>query len=226
MWPRTLTTSIGMDEEAFTEAFIKALHNEAVLSTLKEIFTLGLRKEISELKELVKAKETKIKELEKQVCNLELNCDALEQYSRRNSIRISGLKENEHENPVETALDLINNKMDIDMTTSALDRVHRIGKKKEGTTRPLLVKFATYRERYRVYKAKQRLKSEGTTRIFVNEDLTRKRSLLLYKARQMKRRKLIQDCWSYDGQILIKDSRGKVIPINSDDDLENFNNDH
>ena len=173
MWPRTLTNSIGMDEESFTKAFIKALQNANVVSTLKDIFSIELRKEITELKQLVKDKETKIKDLEKQVCELESSVDSLEQYSRRNSLRISGVPEKEHESPVEVALELINKQMNVEMDHSALDRVHRVGRIKDGTSRPLLVKFATYRERHRVYRAKKTLKSNNSNRIFVNEDLTR-----------------------------------------------------
>ena len=130
------------------------------------------------------------------------------------------MEEKEFENPVDVALDVINNKMKIEMDFSAFDRVHRIGQKKVGSKRPLLVKFATYRERHRVFRAKQRLKSDNAERIFVNEDLTRKRSLLLYRARQLKKSKQIHDCWSNDGQVLIKDIHGKVIPINSELELD------
>lgn len=220
MWPRTLTNSIGMDEDTFTKAFIKALQNESVVNSLKTMFTMELQREINELKRLVEQKDNKIKELEKHVSDLDMNCDSLEQYSRRNSVRVYGIVEKEFENPVDVALDLINNKLKIDMNMSALDRVHRIGKKKNDAVRPLIVKFATYRERNRVYRAKQRLKSDNTERIFLNEDLTRKRSLLLYQARQLKKRKRINDCWSFDGQVLIKDIRGKVTPINSQHELD------
>ena len=78
MWPRTLTGAMGMDEESFIKAFVKALQNEAVISSMKLMFNAELRNEIGELKELVQEKERKIEELEKKVCDLELNCDALE----------------------------------------------------------------------------------------------------------------------------------------------------
>ena len=165
----------------------------------------------------MKDKETKIKDLEKQVCELESSVDSLAQYSRRNSLHILGVPEKEHESPVEVALELINKQW---LDHSALDRVNRVGRIKDGTSRQLLVKFATYRERHRVYRAKKTLKSNNSNRIFVNEDLTRRRSSLLYKARQLKKTKHIMDCWSYDGQILIKVSHGEVIPINSPLELD------
>ena len=65
MLPRTLTNSIGTDDESSTKAFNKALQNANVVSTLKDIFSVELRTEINELQELVKDNQTKIMYLEK-----------------------------------------------------------------------------------------------------------------------------------------------------------------
>ena len=56
--------------------------------------------------------------------------DALEQYTRRNSLRISGLKELQNENPLQVILTLWNSRLRVkpEVTISDIDRVHRIGK--------------------------------------------------------------------------------------------------
>ena len=39
--------------------------------------------------------------------------------------------------------------------------------------------------------------------VYISEDLTQMRSRLLYVARTIKRERKIQDCWSYDGRIVV-----------------------
>ena len=220
MWQRALTKKIGMDEEQFVKAFIKALQTDAVMDILKQAVTDKLSLEIRELKDLLKEKDHKIKQLQKQVSELENKADGLEQYSRRNSLRIFGIKEKEFENPVDVALKIINDEMGLEMKTDSLDRVHRVGKKPtNGSSRSLLVKFTTYRDRDKVFRNRSRLKNAETGRIYVNEDLTRLRANLVYKARKLKREKKLDDCWTHDGQVLIKDKHGRVKAVNSEADL-------
>ena len=122
-----------------------------------------------------------------------------------------------------------------------LDRVHRISKDEEGKDRVILVKFATYRSRQRVFKERRCLRlntrnvqaaangdrngynNEKTTnsKIFINEDLCKVRSQLLYTARQAKKRREIADCWSFDGRIIIKDLKGSIKSISNLDELKN-----
>ena len=220
MWPRALTKAVGMEKDDFSKAFIKALQNDTVVATLKKVLIGDLHKEIQELKCLLVEKDQTIKELQDSVKHLELKSDGLEQYSRRNSLRNHGIEEKDHESPVDLIMKLTNEDLGLDMQPSVLDRVHRVGKKTDsGRSRPLLVKFATYRDRDKVYKAKSRLKGNSRGQIYVNEDLTRPRAQLLYRARQLKKGKRILDCWSHDGQVLIKTSHGRVVPVNSEEEL-------
>ena len=62
-------------------------------------------------------------------------------------------------------------------------------------------------------------KGRGTQKIFINEDLTKYRAQLLYQARTLKRQKKIEDCWSWDGSILIKNKAAKIIPVTNELDL-------
>ena len=57
------------------------------------------------------------------------------------------------------------------------------------------------------------------SKVFITEDLTRTRQYVLWKARCAKRNKRIKDCWSNDGQILVKDNAGKVNLIKSPQDV-------
>ena len=99
-----------------------------------------------------------------------------------------------------SALEMINNRMKIKppVKPHELDRVHRVGRLQEHKTRAVLVKFATYASRHRVYSERRRLNprrniegTEQTTtdnetaghdlpRIYINEDLSKVRSGLLF----------------------------------------------
>ena len=173
------------------------------------------------LKALLEKKDQEIESLKTRVGQLENEQDALQQYSRRNSIRISGLLETPNEDPVEVSIDLFNNSMKLAIKLDDIDRAHRVGKRVEGKTRPFLVKLTSYRARRSIIGARRILRDTGEDRpkVFVNEDLTQKRATLLFKARTKKREKRIHDCWSYDGRIVILDNVSKIHTVVSDEEL-------
>ena len=180
--------------------------------------------------------------------DLEVALDDHEQYSRRNSLRLFCLVESENEDITKRTIDALNESMNPKLSPplrlEEIDRIHRVGPR-DKPSRPVLVKFATYASRRRIYKAmvglnpnpcrwderadasssvdtdltgtagKPHEQSQGTRTqvLFLNEDLTQTRARLLYNCRVAKRKKLINDCWSSDGTILIKNIANKVIVI-------------
>ena len=104
-----------------------------------------------------------------------------------------------------------------------LDRTQRVGPKHDlvGKPRPLLVKFATYRTRNCVFKARAnlRLSKPPQPQVFVNEDLSKSRARLLWSARQQKHQSNRNDCWSADGRILVKNKANKMALIQNENDL-------
>ena len=56
----------------------------------------------------MKTKDNEIQVLKYRINELENLSDCQEQYSRRNSLRISGISENDHEDIVQVSLDLFN----------------------------------------------------------------------------------------------------------------------
>ena len=108
------------------------------------------------------------------------------------------------------------------LTPEEVDRVHRIGPRPTSNRpgpRPVILKLATYRTRARIFSKRTNLRNSHTS-VYINEDLTKTRAQLLWKARGMKRRQAIEDCWSHDGQILIKNKNGKIIPVKNDTQLD------
>ena len=56
-------------------------------------------------------------------------------------------------------------------------------------------------------------KEDNDIPVFVNEDLTKSRSYLLWTARKAKRNSKIQDCWTIDGNVMIKDNRNVIRQV-------------
>ena len=80
-----------------------------------------------------------------------------EQYSRRNCILIQGLKEEMNEIIDDRALKLFRQELNEDVLLADLDRTHRIGKKRDSSCKPhpVIVKFARYNIREKVFKSKK-----------------------------------------------------------------------
>ena len=131
---------------------------------------------------------------------LESKIDLQEQYSRRNCILTHGIAENKEENTDQQAIDFINDSLDIKINEIDIDRSHRIGRydKAKKKARPIIVKFARYNVRGRVFREKRKLKGTGKS---ITESLTTKRTGQLNDARE---KYGFNNVWSYDGKILYK----------------------
>ena len=166
MWTRTLRKSLSenmaMDPNEFIKVLIVALNDKTIQDKLQDVISSDLKKEIAHLNDNLSKKDQVIKDLENKVSVLEFKYDELEQYSRRNSLRITGLSENDNEDPCETTLNLFD-RMDINPKISIedIDRVHHVGPKRGDNPRQMLIKFANYRARHRVFKARSVLRKDG-----------------------------------------------------------------
>ena len=170
VWSRRMSTTMGSPED-FKKALKDTFTDPEVLEFFKAAFSLALKDEIDGLKseigilrtemgtlrEVVKAKDNTIKNLQDKVKTLETDFDDLEQYSRRNSVRISGIPEKAVDNIEERVMDLFQHKMGVDNSITDVDRMHRVGRR-GNKPRAVLVKFASYRARQAVFQAKRYLK--------------------------------------------------------------------
>lgn len=130
----------------------------------------------------------------------------LEQYSRRNCLLIHGIDENGPQSEVDcvhAAVDIFRGTLNLEITPACIDRAHRIGVKKQDKKRPIIVKFVSYFHRRLVFTNKKLLKGSGT---HITESLTGFNFQLLTEARRMFG---IQNVWTIDGRIIIKDGDKK-----------------
>ncbi|KAB0800560.1 hypothetical protein PPYR_06300 [Photinus pyralis] len=130
--------------------------------------------------------------------------DALEQYSRRNNLRLFGIKECSNENPDQLAIEVIQQKLNVNIELRDIDRSHRVGLPRDGKSRAILIKFVSYRLRAEVFKKKKLLKG---THYSIKEDLTKSRLSLLQEAAS---RYGGHNVWSYDGRVMVNYKNKKV----------------
>ena len=109
---------------------------------------------------------------------------------------IHGLTETKTEDTDEMVLDVINNKLNIEMSQKSIDCSHRLGKRKDPGQKPwaIIVKFTRYKDRHYVFRNKL-LKGTG---ISVIESLTLKRMEHLRKAREQHGS---ANAWTLDGKM-------------------------
>ena len=154
--------------------------------------------------------------------------DRANQYSRRNNLRISGVPESNDEDTDSLVLSLADS-IGTGLVIDEIDMSHRVDRPANhpsivGKPRDILIKFSTYRSRQKLYKRKAQLKPRGHPHCYVNDDITRQRSALLFNARKLKRDRLIQEAWSSDGNVLIKDNSGRIHQVVTDQDLDAYGN--
>ena len=163
-----------------------------------------LERERKEKDELINSLQIEVSSLKVEVKNLEKEADGQEQYSRRNCLLIHGLTEAKAEDTDEMVLDVINSKLNIEMSQTSIGRSHRFGKRKGPGQKPraIIVKFTRYNDRHSVFSKKKLLKMTG---ISVTESLTLKRMEHHKKAREQHG---FANVWTLDGKIMFKGNDG------------------
>jgi hypothetical protein len=183
--------------EAVVQRAVKAAV-EAALATFNEV--------ISKLQEDVAALQRKLTDTNERLAE---RTDELEQYQRRDNLRIFGVKETTAESTDELVVQICREKLGVELPSDAISRSHRVGRRLEPGAdgrerhRPIIVRFNTYRTRRTVFEAKKRLKGTGVT---IREDLTQLRQELYRRAVTQFG---LRNVWTQDGRVLWVDKNGK-----------------
>lgn len=153
--------------------------------------------------------------------------DRLQQYSRRESVRIVGIPScpGETAEQVEEKAIKVLNDAGAKVKREDIAVTHRAGKEKKGS-RPIIVKFVSRRTRNEVTNKKKQLKEkEGYKRVFILDDITPLRARLLAYIKNLE---CVERAWTVDGRIfcakksppgLAPDDRPKPVIIKTPDDL-------
>ena len=149
----------------------------------------------------------------------------LRQYSRRTNLLIHGVEETDQPGTKEDTdtkvTEIFHQRLELnnEFVPKDISRSHRLGKRQNGKTRPIIVRFTSYRAKKMVFDVKKKLKNSG---ISVTENLSPER-YILYKQCWEKYGK--ENCWTLDGRIncllqeLGNDGKRKLIVVTKESDL-------
>ena len=187
----------------------------ALATRIATIVADKINRRLENLEKELTDKDARIEQLEQAV-------DNLEQYSRRSSVRITGIVEHKDGEQIDKIITDLFNDMDMPLKMDHINRAHRIGPRKSATnknhSRQIIVQFKDYKSKNDFIKARKRLRTKRSN-VYISEDLTQKRARLLFLCRTLKKQHKILDCWSYDGRIVIKDLKGTIKTVSRDDEL-------
>ena len=183
--------------------------------------------ELNERNETVSDLQAQVKFLQTEVDRVSLDMNHLEQYGRRNSLRISNFAYDKDKNmsePVLTAdvVGFLNDKVlpeTSKILTSDVERCHPVGLPNTKGYRQILIKFTSYQIKQLVYSNKKSLKNNlnGT---FISEDLTRFNHNLVKSLSGLKKDKKINSYWTMNGRIFVKkDADDDPCKILTHDDI-------
>ena len=138
------------------------------------------------------------------------NVDALEQYGRRENLRIYGSSESkEKQDDGENIVFELAKELNINLKSCDIQRAHRLGKKKktaDAKPRQVIVRFLSYKKRNEFLKAKSRLRdSKHFPNAFITEDIIPLRSKLLHYVKNKCSGKFVL-CHTINGRIRMKKS--------------------
>ena len=162
-----------------------------------------------------------------QVRCLHYQNDALEQYQRRESLRIFGVKEDLNETAEATEAKALGvmKETGARVADSDISACHRVGKPRDGS-RAIIVKFISRKTRQDVVSKKKNLKGKAAfSKVYVNDDLTVLRQRLLGYVKSLE---CVESAWTSGGRILAmkktppglpQADRTRPIVIESPDDL-------
>ena len=129
--------------------------------------------------------------------------NVLEQYTRKENVKIYGVKEQKDENVIDVVLGVAK-EMGAELSRADLSVCHRLGKPNDNgdgrmKSRTIIARFTRRDAKTTFMKAKKNLrKKEETKNIFVNDDLTRVRSKVF---QELRRDPNIVKTWTIDGKI-------------------------
>ena len=193
-----------MGPEELRKALLAAITDPEVIAVLKtQIIDPAIEKAVLEA---TQAKDREISVLKEELKATKQKMNELEQYSRRNCLIISGLPESSGED-VSKLVKQLCRAAGVDIDTIDIDAAHRLGKPTKSKPRNVIVKFTTFVKRQQLYAARKQLRSAEPPAdsvlsravldgCFVSEQLTAQNATTMYAARQMRAKDKLCHTWT------------------------------
>ena len=210
-------------EEALGDPQIQAKLKATVKAANHDLLEVvaSLRDEVRSLRGALADRDTTIAALQSEVQVLQDDYDALEQYGRRNGLRISGIPEQVNEDTTTAIVNLANDVLKVEppLQCDDISISHRLRKPRNARPHepaPIIVRFLRRTDRNRVISERKQLKDYNQDRdfkIYVNEDLTTRRAKLFAKMRTLQKKRLLKQAWTYNGNIKVMMPNGEIKNI-------------
>ena len=173
----------------------------------------------SALAEVLETSNTKVEQMQQMSLMMKYDIDKLEQYSRRESIRISGIgaQVGEKEEDIIEAVVQIAKDIDVIIQPNDISVAHRVGKA-NASGRSVLCRFVSRQVRDKVMKSRKKLKDlpnhKGKT--YLNDDLTTMRARLMAYTKGLPN---VQRVNTSNGKIHCNTKDGNHVIVDTPDDL-------
>lgn len=159
-----------------------------------------LQKTLSEKEKEIGDLHESVNTLKKENCELLRQMNDLENYQRRDNLRISGIPEEASENPSKTVCDLLVKK-GFNVKENDLHIVHRVGRKTSARPRAMIVRFFNRNTRNTVIRERRKLKGSG---FVISEDV----SILTMKTLMRIQKNEELNAWIWNGQVCARHKNG------------------
>ena len=201
------------EDPEFVEKFQKTVIIPAVEAAVAAA-NLQSDQKITELEEELTKTQKELDNTNQELAAARRRLDAIEAYSRRNCLTISGVPEREGESTDQLVADIAK-AAGVTIALTDLDRSHRIGQQKQGRHRNIVVKLLSYNVRQRLYEARRDLPArrvpdhpvltrEVLQGVYITDLLTQKAQHLLYIGRQLKKKGKISAAYSTNGAVKVR----------------------
>lgn len=187
----------------------------------------ALKKEISAVQESMKTLTDENIALRKELINtkqtinkLETKVNDLEQYTRRNNLRVFGVPDTgvweTAEQAEEKVLNVINKKLSMaDIKGNDIEIAHRVGKFQQGKNRAIIVRFLSRKIKEKVIRERRKLKG---SKMLIAEDLTKENAAWFF---QVKSTPGVTSTWTRNGETFISTPSG-IHKVLKDTNLRNL----
>ena len=190
-----------------------------ILPSIANIISVAVSTAVSSaLKRLDESMTSKLAKVQRQCLPNKYENDKMEQYSRRENLRIFGINEeaNETEDVLEAKVIELAGDIGVEIKPDDISVAHRMGKPREGG-RPVIVRFCHRKKKYEMMRNKKKLKGRQR-KVYINDDMTSLRAKMM---KLVKEQEVVKNVSTRDGSILAwLHSGGKPVVINTPDDLQ------
>ncbi|KAF0287561.1 hypothetical protein FJT64_014026 [Amphibalanus amphitrite] len=213
-----------MHQDDIKNSVAQCFEDEGFIARLREKLLAPIISQC--VAEALQTRDREIEQLRAQLSAAQNDVDSLEQYSRRNSLMITGLPESARESTDALVIDLAK-AAGVTVTVADLDRSHRVGPPRRDRPRQIIAKFVAFNKRQELLEARTNLRAgrvqqhpiltqQVLANTYIAENLTKRNQLILFVARQLRRKGKLHSAWTNNCVIKVRTREGgPTTKINS-----------